>query len=121
MRPLLAIGLMAAWAATAATAQASEGVSESTQIDLVKWAITQGALALVLLVVLWSYRRDFFRKMSEKDSTIELLQEQNKMLAGLIKENTSAAQSQALATAANTQATQALATNIDRLERSITS
>lgn len=93
--------------------------TETTQVDLVKWGMTQGALALVLLVVLWSYRRDFFRKLDERQALIDVLREEKNLIAGVIDKNTGALQSQALALAANTQATQTLATNVDRLERSI--
>lgn len=44
------------------------------EIDLVKWAFTQGALALVLIVVLWSYRRDYARIIAkdERDTAIQI-------------------------------------------------
>lgn len=43
------------------------------EIDLVKWAFTQGALALVLIVVLWSYRRDYARIIAkdERDTAVQ--------------------------------------------------
>lgn len=44
------------------------------EIDLVKWAFTQGALALVLIVVLWSYRRDYARIIArdERDASVQI-------------------------------------------------
>lgn len=44
------------------------------EIDLLKWAFTQGALALVLIVVLWSYRRDYARIIAkdERDTAIQI-------------------------------------------------
>lgn len=51
----------------------SSGVGAG-EIDLVKWAFTQGALALVLMVVLWSYRRDYARiqALGERDSAAQI-------------------------------------------------
>lgn len=48
--------------------------SGGLEIDLVKWAFTQGALALVLIVVLWSYRRDYARIIAkdERDTAIQI-------------------------------------------------
>lgn len=37
----------------------------STDLDLVKWGLTQGGLVLVTLVILWSYRKDFKSVLAE--------------------------------------------------------
>jgi hypothetical protein len=39
----------------------------STEIEFYKWAVTQGGLVLVILVVLWTYRRDM-QRISAKDA-----------------------------------------------------
>jgi hypothetical protein len=49
-------------------------------ISLVKYAVTQGGLALVLLVVFWSYRRDLSRieaRDQEKLQIVTVLVEKN--------------------------------------------
>lgn len=53
---------------------ATEVVAGGVEIDLVKWAFTQGALALVLIVVLWSYRRDYARIIAkdERDTAVQI-------------------------------------------------
>lgn len=87
----------------------------ATEIDLVKWGFTQGGLTLVLLVVLGSYRRDFFRKSEAKQAEIDLLREEKLMLAGVIRDSTKAMVDQAVATNANTKATELLAQNVNNL------
>lgn len=57
--------------------------SLSPDMDLARYAITQGGLALVIFVLLWSYRRDFLR-------VIERHEEQASVLVTLVKENTAA-------------------------------
>jgi len=42
---------------------ASESLGE-TQTELAKWAVTQGGLFLVVLLLVWSYRRDFTRVLA---------------------------------------------------------
>ncbi len=42
--------------------------------EMLQWAVTQGGLVLVVLVVVWSYRRDFTRLFAvERERTSELL------------------------------------------------
>jgi hypothetical protein len=131
MKPILAIFLLSAVAANAAVqSPVSDGLPANTQIDLVKWGMTQGGLVIVLLVVLYWVRVDQRSKFIDLEALIAQLRadkaterdesrEEKRMLVAVIEKNTAAALSQALATAANTQATQSLATNIDRLERSL--
>lgn len=109
----------------------------TAETDLFKWAVTQGGLTIVILAFLWFDRRERQRDKEEakrdreelkaligdlrdeKKALIEQGREDKQMLAQVVEKNTAAGLSQALATAANTQATQTLAQNIDRLERSI--
>lgn len=51
------------------------------EADLLKYAITQGGLLFVVLVLLWSYRRDFSRQLKERD-------EQFKVIADLVSAST---------------------------------
>lgn len=65
---------------TGGTGAETEAMPETT---LLKYAITQGGLALVLLVVFWSYRRDLAR--------IELRdQEKLQIVTTLVEKNTAA-------------------------------
>jgi hypothetical protein len=48
--------------------------SGSVEVQLLQWAVTQGGLVLVVLVVVWSYRRDFQRLFAaENGRTTELM------------------------------------------------
>lgn len=109
----------------------------TAETDLFKWAVTQGGLTVVILAFLWFDRRERQRDKEEakrdreelkslitdlrdeKKALLEQFREEKFMLSQVVEKNTAAGMSQALATAANTQATQTLAQNIDRLERSI--
>lgn len=55
--------------------------SVTAEPDLVKYAITQGGLLAVVLVLLWSYRRDFLR-IQQKDN------EKIALLTALVSDNT---------------------------------
>jgi hypothetical protein len=41
--------------------------------DVVRYAITQGGLLAVVLVLLWTYRRDLMRQMSDKNDRIAVM------------------------------------------------
>jgi len=43
------------------------------EVGLLKYAITQGGLALVVLVLLWSYRRDFTRVLAEQQDRLTVM------------------------------------------------
>lgn len=47
--------------------------------ELIKWGVTQGGIAAVLMVVLWNYRKDLKRELlearSDKNILIELVSE----------------------------------------------
>lgn len=125
MRITLALMILAAIVTTAATptsvvttpvfalqdaaAIPNQGVPMGpTEIDLVKWGFTQGGLTLLLIVVLVSYRRDFFRKNDE-------LREEKREQAAVIEKCANAMIAQQLATQANTKATELLAQNVNNL------
>lgn len=40
------------------------GTLGGTEAELARWAVTQGGLLVVVLVVIWSYRRDFSRSVT---------------------------------------------------------
>lgn len=86
-----------------------------TEADLLKWSVTQGALTLVLVLVLISYRRDFFRKVAAKDAEILALREEKRELVAVLEKGADANIRQAVAIAANTEATKLLAQNVNNL------
>jgi len=53
------------------------------QVDFIKWILTQGGLVVVLLAIVWSYRRDLVTVVKQGD-------ERNKILIDLVRENTAA-------------------------------
>lgn len=68
--------LMLAWNASAGTVipLATDGVPPTSETALFQWAVTQGGLVVVVLVVVWSYRRDFSRLFaSERQKSGELM------------------------------------------------
>jgi hypothetical protein len=71
---LLALFLISVRAAAQVPAAAPSGAIGQTEIQLAQWAVTQGGLVLVVLVVIWSYRRDFHRIFqAESERTQALL------------------------------------------------
>lgn len=77
--------------------------------DLVKYAITQGGLLFVVLVLLWFYRRDLLR-ISQHD------EDKASVLVTLVQQNTQAMTQAAAASTANEQAANRLASAVERLE-----
>jgi hypothetical protein len=80
------------------------------QTEFVQWAMTQGGVTLVLLVLMWSYRRDFKGILNRST-------DENQELRYLLKENAAAATATALAIAQNTNATNNLANVIQVMDR----
>lgn len=76
--------------------------------ELVKWSVTQGGLVLVLLVVLWSYRRDFTRVLARED-------EETAILTDLVAQASAALQASRDASLATQQSLDRLARALDRL------
>ena len=73
-----------------------------TEPDLLRYAITQGGLLAVVLVLLWSYRRDFLRIQQKDDDKIALL-------TTLVADNT-------VATTRTAEATHRLAKAVEKLD-----
>lgn len=69
-------------------AQDADGSRLSTDLDLLKWAVTQGGLVLVTLTILWSYRKDFRSLLAEEHQRVEILSQ-------LVRDCTSASAAQA--------------------------
>lgn len=98
-----------------AAIQSTGGTMGTTEIDLVKWGFTQGGLTLLLLVVLMSYRRDFFRKNEAALTMVEALREEKRDQVAVLDKCAHAMLTQAVATQANTKATELLAQNVNNL------
>lgn len=118
--PVLSAPVFALQDAGAVTNQG--GPMGPTEIDLVKWGFTQGGLTLVLIVVLFSYRRDFFRKheakqaeTDAKQAEIDALRADKRELVAVLDKNANAMIHQAVAVNANTEATKLLAQNVNNL------
>lgn len=86
-----------------------------SQVDLIKWAVTQGGLTLLLILVLASYRRDFFRKddarqaeivalREEKRKEVDAAKEEKRELQAVLRDNAAVMQAHAIAIQRNTDA-----------------
>lgn len=87
--------------------------------EMVTRIVTQGGAVAVLLVVLWSYRRDFFRKLEDKDRELQERREEKDTLLDLLAKSTTAITSSAIATANQTSATSRLARTVEGIERKL--
>lgn len=76
--------------------------------ELIKWAIGQGALAVVLLIVFWKYRGDFTAMLRQRG-------DETAILTKLVIENTSALTQNAATHGALREDVRALAHEIRRL------
>lgn len=115
MRPTLAILLLCALLAMGshripeASAQSlTPTAAAPSETDIIRWSFTQGALTLLLVLVLVSYRRDFFRKVEGKQFEVDLLR-------NVLDRTADAMLKQAVATSENTKATELLAQNVNNL------
>jgi hypothetical protein len=88
---------------TLASAQQLEPGHPGVQIEFWKWAVTQGGLVVVTLVILWSYRKDFKSVLAENRDALSVI-------AGLVKEN-------AISMTEGAAAARAVSDALDRLER----
>ena len=59
---------------TATTMLLAVGIDSTlAEPDLLRYAMTQGGLLLVVIVLFWSYRRDFLRIQARDDEKIAIL------------------------------------------------
>jgi hypothetical protein len=77
--------------------------------DLLRYALTQGGLAVVVLVLMWSYRRDFTRILDAKEDRLVVM-------ATMVSANIAAATRSAEASEAQQQAIERLSRVVDRLD-----
>jgi hypothetical protein len=85
-----------------------------TMLRFLEWAVTQGGLTVVLLFVLYGYRRDFFKKDADLRAELEAKERDLKDLKQVLREVAAANQAHAIAVVQNTNATQNLAESLDR-------
>jgi hypothetical protein len=88
---------------TLASAQTIEPGEPGLHIEFWKWAVTQGGLVIVTLVILWSYRKDFKSVLAENKEFLSVV-------AGLVKDSVAS-------TTEGAAASRAVAEALDRLER----
>jgi hypothetical protein len=77
--------------------------------DLLRWALTQGGLVVVLLVILWSYRKDFM-------STLQQQRDVTTQMAAALKEASGALATHSEAVRAQSVAFAQLADSVRRCE-----
>lgn len=99
-----------------ASDQASSG---GVDMNLVQEIAKQGILGLLLVVVLWSYRRDFFRRVHDRERQIQERKEEKEHLQHVLSQSTAAITNSAVAMARQTDATQRLEQTVDRLEQRV--
>jgi flagellar biosynthesis/type III secretory pathway M-ring protein FliF/YscJ len=85
------------------------------EIDLVKWAVTQGGLTLVVIILVFILKRELARKTEKTQEELGREVEAKQLLANVLEKNANAMLQQALAVAANTKATEQLALNVNHL------
>lgn len=113
--PVVTAPLFAFQDVTTATPNPGGSDMGPSEIDLVKFGFTQGGLALVLIVVILGYRRDIFRKLEASQAQIDALRDEKREHAAILDRCANAMLTQAVATQANTKATELLAQNVNNL------
>lgn len=103
-----ATGVPSSLAAFQAAPAQGPQVETATEAEVVNRAIREGGLLLALLLVLFSYRRDFFRQN-------EALREEKREQVAVLDKCANAMLAQAVATQVNTEATKLLAQNVNNL------
>ena len=58
--------------------------------EFFKWAISQGGLAVITIIIVWSYRKDLGEVLSSHKDKIEILKAERSELMDLIRANTEA-------------------------------
>ncbi len=87
--------------------------------DMVTRIVTQGGAVAVLLVVLWSYRRDFFRKLEDKERELQERRDEKDTLQDVLDRSSTAITNSVNATTNQTTATHRLARTVENIEREI--
>lgn len=96
--------------ATALIVATLEPTGVGADVDLTKYAITQGGLLAVVFVLLFFYRRDFMRKQKSDEDQIAIL-------TSLVEKNTTALVATGSTLTANEKATHRLSRAIEGMGR----
>lgn len=88
---------------------------DANEQEFIRWLLTQGALAVVTLITLFFYRRDFGRKVEQKDRELLEAQEEKAELRALLREHATSTQQVAISLNNNTHATERLARAVEEL------
>jgi hypothetical protein len=106
-------------AASAGTSLAAEPAPASSfeVMDYVREVAKHGTLGILLLAVLWQYRRDFFARILEKDGALASIRAERDDLKAVLALNTKAITDAAIAMARQTDATHRLARTVEHLDR----
>lgn len=81
----------------------------SPDADLLRWGLAQGGCFLVLLLVLWSYRRDFQRILSRDEERL-------KVMTDIVQANTAAMVQTTAALNDQKDATHRLAKAVEKMD-----
>lgn len=120
MRAVLIVTLLVSIASTNAAMQPTQTSPDIvSQIDP-KWALTQGGLLVTLLIVLWSYRRDFFRKDEDRIAQLQRERDEKADLKAVLREVAASNQAHAISVQRNTDAMDANTKATERLAASVT-
>jgi hypothetical protein len=85
-------------------------------VDLVKYGVTQGGLLLVVLVLLWGFRREFRREVAVERARASATERREDLLLALVGQCNTAMQRTVNAAEEQEKATHRLARAIERLE-----
>lgn len=85
-------------------------------IAIITEVAKQGTLGLLCIVILWSYRRDFYRRDEDKNRDLAERKTEKERLEQLLERGTAAILAAATATARQTDATRRLSRSIEKLE-----
>lgn len=117
LRTSTAIGLIVALALPGMGA-AGEGspVAVVDPLSVIAEIAKQGTLGLLCIVVLWSYRRDFFRKNEDKDRELAERRAEKDRLEVVLERSSTAIAAATAAMARQTDATHRLSRSVEKLE-----
>lgn len=94
--------------------------SAATGLDpmsIVTEVAKHGTLGILLLAVLWQYRRDFFARILEKDQELADMKAERADMKAIIAQSSKAITDGAIAMARQTDATHRLSRTVEHLDR----
>jgi methyl-accepting chemotaxis protein len=85
-------------------------------VDLVKYAITQGGLLAVVIILLWSFRREFRRQIDEERERLQEAKDNFAVMTALVAQTNAAMQKTYSTGETQERAIHRLARAIEKLE-----